>query len=136
MGSSSSKSSASTTTTTNTKNVNVQGVQGTSIFTDGAVNVTDAGAVQGALGIGQDAVAGITAVTQAFLDAQERVNNAAMGLADGVAAGAGQYAEKVSDLAKTAATDDTAETIQTMIKYGAGAAAIVAGVYFYSKKAK
>lgn len=135
MGSSSSSSNQTTktTTTTNTKNVNVQGVQGTSVFTDGEVQVTDAGAVEGAIGIGKDAVSGITAVTEAFLKAQEQVNNAALGLSEGVAQGAGQYAQRVSDLAETAATDDTAETIQTLVKYGAGAAAVVAGAYFFSK---
>lgn len=128
MGSSKSKSSSSTSTktTTNTKNVNVQGVQGTSVFTDGEVTVTDAGAVAGSLQIGSDAVAGITAVTQAFLEAQTAVNEQAL-------AGVGHYADRVTSLAETAATDDTAETIQTLVKHGATAAAVVAGAYFFSK---
>lgn len=128
-----SKSQANTTTTTNTKNVNVQGVQGTSIFTDGQVTVTDSGAIQGSLEIGSDAVAGIARVSEMFLEAQQLVNDRALGLSEAVADGAGQYAARVSELAETAATDDTAETIQTLVKYGAGAVAVVAGAYYFSK---
>lgn len=145
MGSkSSSSSSASTNTNTNTKNVNVQGVQGTSVFTDGNVTVTDSGAtaralnanlsatkkaidtnrltVTQALKFGGDAVAGVVGISQNFLDSQQKVNDAALGaVTDAI-----QYAE-------TAATDDTAETIQTMIKWSAGAAIVIGGVWAMKK---
>jgi hypothetical protein len=124
MGSSSSRSNANqtTTTTTETQNVNLQGTLGTNVFTDGNVSVTDGGAIEGSLNIGRDAVAGIAEISQAFLTAQEQVNKQSMSLS-------GQVAE----VANKIATDDTAETIQTLVKWGAGAAIAVAGVYYFSK---
>ena len=123
---STSNTSTSTTTTTNTKNINLQGVQGTQVFTDKNVSVTDAGAIAGSLNIGKDAVSGITQISKAFLDAQSQMNQQQL-------AGIGKYADKVTSLAETAATNDTAQTVQTIVKYGAGAMVVVAGVYLFSK---
>lgn len=126
MGSkSSSSSSATTTTNTKTNNLNLQGVQGTQVFTEGTVNVTDGGAIAGSLQIGHDAVSAVTAISQAFLNANKEVNDRAIGLTESIAAGLDGYAGKVTELAATAATDDTAETIQTLVKWGAGATAAV-----------
>jgi len=152
MGSSSKSSAATTTTTTtDTQNVNLQGTLGTNVFTDGQVTVTDGGAIEGSLNFAKDAVANITDISQAFLTAQDQVNKRMMetsgGFADGaidfannvlnfagdVSGGVGKYAESVTALASSAAKDDTAESIETLVKWGAGAAVAIAGAYYFSK---
>ena len=127
MGSKSkSKSSTSNTTTTTTENQNVQLGQGDSVIADGDVSITDGGAIQGSLDIGRDAVAAVTQISAAFLDANKQTNDRALGLSESVAAGA-------ANIANNASTDDTAETIQTLVKWGAGAAVAVAGAYIFAR---
>ena len=127
MGGKSSSSSASTAnTTTNTKNINLQGVQGTQVFTDREVNVTDGGAIAGSLAIGQDAVSAVSAISAAFLDANKQSNDATLGLSKDIASGA-------AEIASNATRDTTGETIQALVKWGAGAAVAVAGVYIFTK---
>lgn len=143
--SSSSKSTAVSTTNVDEKNFNLQDTNAPSVLATGSdaqttVNITDQGAVQAAADISSDAFS-------AFNESIDRVFEFAGNLAGdvfdfsgGAIAGAQQAAVEQAGDALTAANQisrsDTADTLNTLTKWLAGAAAVsvVAWAYFRGRK--
>lgn len=143
--SSSSKSTAVSTTNVDEKNFNLQDTNAPSILTTGSdaqttVNITDQGAISTASDIAGDAFA---AFNESIDDVFEFAGNFAtdvLSYTGATIAGAQQAAVTQAGDALTAANQisrsDTADTLNTLTKWLAGAAAVsvVAWAYFKGRK--
>ncbi len=132
MGSKSNSSTASnqtTKTTTKTTQLNLQDVDGVAVGGGGnvKVNITDGGAVAAGFDFGSDALSTVDNVIETgFAYLSETAENAV----DRVSS----YADKSLQEVSNATRSDTAETLQTLTKYIAGAVALTAVAYAVMRK--